>query len=251
MNLSTDLVNDAALRTTAALRYADHHLNAMDASVFLPKDSSSHVDFFCVSQACITYSADNLKEHLQNARIHSGTVIPVESEMWTEALGTTSITFGHAISFDSELLATMTRIYARINTQTGALLKVSDKERTDLFPARTPRRDVVLPTVTKLAIPPENGMMQPLFDVRIGPQHCNNNHVDHAALADLLLQGMYIQGSPCEKGKLVVRYLAPAELDRTLSVCVHRSQPLAALYKKGVDTPLVIGQVEVPISGNL
>jgi acyl-CoA thioesterase FadM len=169
--------------------------------------------------------------------------------MWVETLGTTSISFGHAITFQSELLATMTRVYARINTQTGALLKVSDKERTEMFPA-TPRRDVLLPTVTKLAIPSENDMKQ-LFHVRIGPQHCNNNHVDHAALADLLLQGMYIQGYPFEKQKLVVRYLAPAALDQTLSVCLHRSQPIAALYEEGVDTPLVIGQIETTVSSNL
>lgn len=246
VNLSTDLGRESHLRTTSCLRIADHSLNAIDATTFLPTNNQN-VDLFCVSQACITYPVVNLKERLQKKRTFSGTVIPVESEMWIESLGNTSLTFGHLIRFEDEILALMTRIYVRTNVTTGELIKVSDTERIT-HPA-TPR-NVTLPQVTKLEAPSESDM-QPLFEVLIGPQHCNNNHVDHAALADLLLQGMHVQGHSHENQKLSVRYLAPAELNQTLSVCIHKEKPLAALYKDGLSTPLAIAQVEPPGKANL
>jgi len=248
INLSTDLVDSVALRKTAALRYADHHLNARASSVLLPKECKN-VQLFCVSQACMTYPILNLKERLQEARTCSETVIPVESEMWVESLGRTSITFGHVITFEGEILAAITRINVRKNVGTNILVEISEKERLELCLAR-PQRDVVMPTVTKLEVPSEPDM-KALFDVRIGPQHCNNDHVDHAALADLMLQGLYVQGYPYETQKLSIRYLEPGELDQTLSVCVHKDRPLAALYKDGSDIPLVICEIEPPSRSNL
>ena len=247
VNLSTDLVDSVALRMSAALRIADHHLNAAASSVFLPGECKD-IELFCVSQACIVYSMKHLKERLQNARFHSivGAVIPVVSDMWVQSLGRASITFGHVITFEGEMLATMTRIYVRKNVKTGVLLEVTETERTELFPAR-PTGDFELPVVTKLEVPSENDMT-PLFTVRIGPQHCNNDHVDHAALADLILQGMYIRGFSYsyEMPKLSLQYVAPAELNEELSVCVHKERPLVALYKQGSGLPLVVGQVESP-----
>lgn len=171
------------------------------------------------------------------------------SEMWVESLKRTSITFGHVLTFEGEILASMTCIYVRKNIKTGELLEVSERERTEVFPAR-PRPDVELPAVAKLEVPSENDM-QPLFDVRIGPQHCNNDHVDHAALVDLLLQGMYIQGCPSEMQKMTVQYMAPADLDQSLVVSVHKDQLLVALYRHGSPTPLVVGQVDPIIRNKL
>ena len=250
VNLSTDLLEARRLRTTACLRYADHHLNALDAATFLPTDERN-VDLFCVSQACSTFSVAKLKKRLERAR--TGAVIPVMMEMWIESLGDTSLTFGHVIRFEDDILASMTRIYVRTDTKTGQVLKVSKKEREDLFPA-TPSittNKVKLPVVTRLEAPLESDM-ESLFEVLIGPQHCNNNHVDHAALADLLLQGMSLRGMRCTE-KLSVRYLSPAKLNQTLTVCVHKVEPFAALYKCGSPDPLVIGQLETPenIKSNL
>ena len=246
VNLSTDLLEAKSLRTTACLRYADHHLNALDAATFLPTDNRN-VDLFCVSQACSTYSVADLKKRLQQTRTDDA-VIPVVSEMWIESLGNTSMTFGHVIRFEDNLLAAMTRIYVRTNTKTGKMLNVLEKEREDLFPATPSRRDKVkLPVVTKLEAPSESDTMEPLFEVLIGPQHCNNDHVDHAALADFILQGMSLRGMRCTQ-KLSLRYLSPAKLNQTLKVCVHKVKPLAALYKCGSPDPLVIGQLETPES---
>lgn len=227
VNISTDLAEDS-LRTTAALRIADHHLNT--ASGFIP---AKHVELFVVSQACVTFPVTDFREQLKKGSV-------VASEMWVKDLGRTSITFGHAITFHGKHLALMTRIYVRKNVKTGNLLEISTKERYNLFPA-APRKDVDLPQVCKLDIPSERDMRE-LFTVRIGPQHCNNAHVDHAALADLVLQGMYIQGY--EAQKLSLRYLAPPELNQTLSCCVHKDRPLVALYNDGSpSSPLVIGQI--------
>lgn len=228
VNISTDLAEDS-LRTTAALRMADHHLNT--ASGFIP---AKNVDLFVVSQACLTFPVTNLREQLKMGSF-------VASKMWVEDLGRTSITFGHAITFHGKFLALITRIYVRKNVKTGNLLEISMEERYSLFLA-TPRKGVDLPQVCKLDVPSKHDMRE-LFTVRIGPQHCNNAHVDHAALADLVLQGMYIQGY--EAHKLSLRYLAPSELNQTLSCCVHKDHPLVALYKDGArSSPLVIGQVD-------
>ena len=229
VNISTDLAGDC-LCTTAALRIADHHLNT--ASGFIPAEN---VELFVVSQACVTFPLMNLRERLKEGSI-------VTSEMWVEDLGRTSIKFGHAITvLHGEQLALITRIYVRKNVKIGNLLEISREERYRIFPA-TPRKDVDLPQVCKLDIPLEHDMRE-LFTVRIGPQHCNNAHVDHAALADLVLQGMYIQGY--EAQKLSLRYLAPSELNQTLSCRVHKDRPLVALYKDGTpSSPLVIGQVD-------
>lgn len=248
VNISTDLVDSVALRTTAALRYADHHLNAASSSVFLP-EQGGNVELFCVSQSCITFPIENLKERLQNTRIHSERLIPVDSEMWVENLGKTSITFGHVITFEGNILASMTRIYVRKNVKTGMLLEVSEKERSDLFPA-TARQDLLLPFVDRLEVPVKSEMKH-IFNVRIGPQHCNNDHVDHAALADLLLQGLFIKGYSCEMNKLSIRYLAPSELNQTLSVYVDKDRPLAALYIEEPMSPLVIGEVEITTRNKL
>lgn len=237
VNLSIDLANSVAVKTTAALRYADHHLNA---SSFLTQDDKN-VELYCVAQACITFPIANLKERLQQTTRTSSSEIPVASEMWVKGSGRTAISFGHVIIFEGEMLAAMTRVFVRKNVKTGVLVQVSERERSELFPS-LPRRHVELPEVTQLHVPSETNM-QPLFGIRIGPQHCNNDHVDHAALADLLLQGLFIRGYFYESKKLYVRYLAPVELDQTLTVCVHKDRPLAALYRHG--SPLVLGEVEV------
>lgn len=247
VNLSTDLVMKVALRTTAALRYADHHLNAVDPSFLVPPpESGNTVEVFCVSQACITSPMEDLKRRLQSSRIHDRTVIPVESKMWVEALGKTSITFGHFISFEGNILARMTRIYVRKNMETGRLVEVTEKERSKVFPA-TPTTECELPSVTKYD--PSiflDDQMEPIFTVRIGPQHCNNDHVDHAALADLLLQGLASRGYLCEMQTVSVTYLLPASLNETLRVSVHKDKPVAVLYKEGSSTPMVVGGLESP-----
>lgn len=227
VNISTDLAEDS-LRRTAALRIADHHLNISFGFLL-----ATNVELFVVSQACVTFPVTNLREQLKKGSV-------VASEMWVKDLGRTSITFGHAISFHGRHLALITRIYVRKNVKTGNVLEISTEERHNLFPV-TPRKDVDLPQVCKLDVPAEHDMRE-LFTVRIGPQHCNNAHVDHAALADLVLQGMHIQGY--EAQKLSLRYLAPPELNQTLSCCVHKDRPLVALYKDSSSSPLVIGQVD-------
>ena len=235
VNLYTDLAHSIALRTTAALRIADHHVSTR-ANIFLGSD----MELFCVSQVCITYPVSDLKEQLKYF-VHKDGLIPILSEMWVQGLGRTSITFGHKITFRGKPLAAITRVNVRQNSKTGDLVEVSEEERASGFPA-SPRR-VGIPEVPRLDVPSKHDM-ELAFTVCIGPHHCNNQHVDHAALADLILQGIAIRGDPFEMQRLSIRYLSPVKLNQTLSCFVHKKRALAALYGQSFDTtPLVVGEI--------
>lgn len=255
INLATDLVENRTIRLGAVLRMADHHLNLRSQGLI----PYAGVEPFCVSQACRNFGLDEFKQQLEQqvsqCQVQHGesssiaSFVPLVSEIWVQALGTSSISFGHAVSFRDHIVGLATRVFVRLDTSTGKLLKVSQEERTGVLEAM-PHLHLTLPEVEKLDITTgsEQDRMQEVFQVKIGPQHCNNIHVDHAALADLVLQGLSIRKYSLTEQQLSMQYVNPGTIGKTVSCKVHSDKPLAAIYQqddtdKSKQNLLALGQL--------
>ena len=238
----TDIHGDE-LKATAVLRIGYHHLHC-HRNRFLPRGNRSGMLFHCVSQTCVTYPVENLRDKLSKSDeyINVGDftvgVTPLISDIWIQCLGRTSITFGHVVLLRDDLLALASKVFVRQDKGTGDLIPISDDERTEQFPASF--EDIDLPAVSKITEPNPNEMEE-VFQFRLGPQHCIHQYADPSALAEFALQGLSLKGHfQCSGQNSSFQHLQPANLDETISCRVHKVLPIIGLYRGDADCRLLM-----------
>lgn len=242
-------IHGNTLKATAALRIGMHHLHG-HADRFVPLENHSGLNIHCVSQACVTHPVDDLKGKLNRCDDHVTIgdfkvgVTPLISDMWVQSLGRTSITFGHVVSLRDELIALGTYVFVRQDKATGALIHITDDERTEQFPAIY--EEVGLPPVEKFPAP-NVAEMEELFQVQLGPQHCTELFADPAALAEIALQGLALRGfKQYSHQQVSFQHLQPAQMHQTISCRIHDRLPLIGLYRSfpsGEDELLVLATI--------
>lgn len=246
VSLATD-INGNALKATAALRIGMHHLHG-HAERFAPANNGNYY-MHCVSQACQTFPVHDLTSKLLHTKesVMLGDleieVTPLISESWVQSLGRTSITFGHAVCLDNDLLALATKVMVRQGND-GKLIHISDDERNDQFPASY--EELELPSADK-PVTPNLQDMEEIFNVRIGPQHCNDRYCDPASLADMALQGMCVKGIKQFCQKVSFQHFKPAQMHETLSCRISKDHSLVGLYREchaGEPDLLVLAKME-------
>jgi hypothetical protein len=125
-------------------------------------------------------------------------------------------------------------------------MHITEDERTEQFPASY--EEIGLPVAAKLSRPKKVSDMEEVFQVRIGPQHCNEYSVDPSALVEIALQGLSLRGHTPYSQKVSCQHYIPPQLHETLSCRVHTNSPVVGLYRStrsGEDELLVLATLDV------
>lgn len=249
------------LSHTAALRVADHHLGFAMDDLFDPSTSKNE-EMFCVSQSS-TVSATDFDLSLALLKRQA------LDYMWVQEVGSKSLTFGHAIVLPPEssssttaertnsiCLALASRVYVRLDRSTQSLISYTEEDREKFA---MPREDwswaqqqfspllPPLPNRTPWDKSIVLGDSDP-FSVEIGPHHANENHVDHAALADIVVHAALRREPRRRQDEMVlsVQYVSPPSLWQTLtaySIQNERDRSTIFLTKQGPkNTPELVVQ---------
>ena len=231
MRISSDLaMGCSSIRHSAALRVLDHHLHTTG---LLPRPSkSAGVDIYCVGQAVTTFPhGPVLLDELHDPANHSA----AKSHVWVARAGQgSSITFGGSITLNEIVLATCSRVFVRIDLETGRPMKITEEERSTTFAVDNDWDGVtrfghVIPTVNQLSTRISKDMTrdrsqagEEVLVVTVGPQHINHgDHVDHAFLAETAAHALFL-GCPeadlsvSSPSTLLVQYMAPGRLGQEL-----------------------------------
>ena len=212
--------NNCHLSHSAALVLADEQLKDITDDL-IGKDK----EIFCAAQSCRTFATHfDLSRAVQKD--------PALSYMWVHSMGKSSIVFHHAIILPRTqfCLGLVTRVMVRRSLVTGQTVDCTARERERfILRERThslftwiPDHKLMVPIPER--VPMETALQLPqqeqaLLQVVVGPQHANENHVDHAALADMALQGIYLKGwRRHDEFRLTIQYLKPASINQTVHV---------------------------------
>lgn len=220
----------SSIRHSSALRVLDHHLHTTG---LLPRPPQSEgVDIYCVGQAVTTFPHGSvLLDELHDPSNHSA----AKSHIWVAKAGQgSSITFGGAITLNGLVLATCSRVFVRIDLETGRPMKITEEERSSTFVVDddwdgVTRFDHAIPTVNQLSTRIGKDMTrdrslagEEVLAVTVGPQHINHgDHVDHAFLAETAAHALFVGFSEANlsvpsPSTLLVQYLAPGRLGQEL-----------------------------------
>ena len=244
MRISSDLaMGCSSIRHSAALRLLDHHLHTTG---LLPRPSQSvGVDIYCVGQAVTTFPHGSvLLDELHDPANHTA----AKSHIWVAKAGQgSSVTFGGAITLNERVLATCSRVFVRIDLETGRPMKITEEERSSTFAVDNDwdgvaRFDHAIPTVNQLSTRISKDTTndrslagEKVLTVAVGPQHINHgDHVDHAFLAETAAHALSLGCSSeanlsvSSPSTLLIQYLAPGRLGQEL--CCHVKDNIASVW---------------------
>ncbi|KAL7525318.1 hypothetical protein ACHAWF_001308 [Thalassiosira exigua] len=257
VRISSDLaMGCSSIRHSAALRVLDHHLHTTG---LLPRPSmSAGVDIYCVGQAVTTFPQQDslLLDELHHPSNHSA----AKSHLWVACAGRgSSITFGGSITLNELVLATCSRVFVRIDLETGRPMKITEEERSSVFAIDddadgSKRFGHSIPTVSQLEDVARSRSLSgdEVLAVTVGPQHINHgDHVDHAFLAETAHHALSL-GCPeialsnsrdSSPSTLLVQYLGPGRLGQELRC--HVKDKIATVWGNdgtGRMQPLVLAE---------
>ena len=244
VRISSDLaMGCSSIRHSAALRLLDHHLHTTG---LLPRPSqSAGVDIYCAGQAVTTFPHGSvLLDELHDPANH----FTAKSHMWVAKAGQgSSITFGGAITLNELVLATCSRVFVRIDLETGRSIKITEEERSSSFVVDNDWDGVTrfchaIPTVNQLStriskdVASDRSLLgDEVLTVAVGPQHINHgDHVDHAFLAETAAHALSLGCSSeadlsvSSPSTLLIQYLAPGRLGQEL--CCHVKDNIASVW---------------------
>lgn len=211
------------LHPASALRIVDHHLHASGIIEHAKGNTNSirlyDHDWFCVNQAVICFSVDDLLlKSLDEQNSHSF--------IFVMGVGTSSIHFGNVITLnDGEVLATTRRVFCRKHVS-GKSAPFSEEERVQFLESQPPDILTVgqhaMPQIHKFGsfLPTPKEGIEPVLIVKVGPQHVNfGNHADHAFLAETAVHALTL--AKIDVASLAVNYVSEALLGHTLECFFH------------------------------
>jgi hypothetical protein len=248
VRISSDLaMGCSSIRHSAALRILDHHLHTTG---LLPRPSASEgVDIYCVGQAVTTFPHHSvLLDELHNPRNHAAT----KSHVWVARAGQgSSITFGGAVTLNDLVLTTCSRVFVRVDLESGRPMRVTKEESSSIFAVDSDwngvgRFGLSIPRVDQINTGHDilSGSARSLAGdevlcASVGPQHINHgDHVDHAFLAETASHALFLgcpemsnlaYGADAESSTLLVQYLAPGRLGQELR-CHVKDRKLASVW---------------------
>ena len=263
---STDVIrgNNASIITvSSALSMADYHHNYAST---LPNAASatSGVQTCCVSQTVETFSmspdlllgcetrkisaspADRLARRGAEGASSFDVHPLLLSDMWVARVGRTSITYGHRLvaptpDGGAAVAARARRTYVRVADADGRPVPFDGAERAAATLAAE-EGGGLLPEAEAAPSPDDLAALRARsrekFRTLVGTHHCNHRglkkaHVDHAALADMALQGFALCDVPHEGRKCSFHYRAPAREGTFVSCHVVERLGLSLLYEHG------------------
>eukprot|EP00563_Minutocellus_polymorphus_P006258 CAMPEP_0181045778 /NCGR_PEP_ID=MMETSP1070-20121207/13994_1 /TAXON_ID=265543 /ORGANISM="Minutocellus polymorphus, Strain NH13" /LENGTH=289 /DNA_ID=CAMNT_0023124339 /DNA_START=143 /DNA_END=1010 /DNA_ORIENTATION=- len=249
VRISSDLViGCSSIRHSAALRILDHHLHTTG---LLPRPSAGDagVDIYCVGQAVTAFPQNSL---LLDELHKSSNNAAAKSHVWVARAGQgSSIIFGGAITLNELVLTTCSRVFVRVDLESGRPMRVTEEERSSIFAVdddwngrgrfghSIPRVDQLNAGDDTLSRSCRSLAGDEVLTVVVGPQHINHgDHVDHAFLAETASHALFLgcpetsnktYGMDAESSTLLVQYLAPGRLGQELR-CHVKDQQLASVW---------------------
>ena len=201
VRISSDLaMGCSTIRHSAALRILDHHLHTTG---LLPRPSANGVDIYCVGQAVTTFPKHSLLlDELHNPLNNTAT----KSHVWVSRAGQgSSITFGGAVTLNDLVLATCSRVFVRVDLESGRPMRVTEEESSSIFAVdgdcngmgrfghSIPRVDKINTGDDMLSGSTRSLAGDEVLTVSVGPQHINHgDHVDHAFLAETASHALFL-----------------------------------------------------------
>lgn len=187
-----------------------------------------------------------LLDELHNLRNHAAT----KSHVWVARAGQgSSITFGGAVTLNDLVLTTCSRVFVRVDLESGRPMRVTEEESSSIFAVDSdwngvgrfgrsiPRVDQINTGDDILSGSARSLAGDEVLSVSVGPQHINHgDHVDHAFLAETASHALFLgcpsnlaYGTDAESSTLLVQYLAPGRLGQELR-CHVKDKKLASVW---------------------
>lgn len=235
----TDVYNGNVLTIAAALKMADSHFE--QAILWKP---GSRTTLICVAQAVKTYPGADGLQNLAHTNVMFprgvikgedlvGITKPILSDIWVARMGRTSVTSGYSFTTpEGKCIASVKRVHVQVRDGKPVPWTNADREMATMDNPGEYSLPVIeeIPSGIDLAAF-DTGCLEKSTTI-IGPHHCNHTHVDHAALAELTLQGFFISGVSYEGRKCSFHYRYPAQKGQVVSCWVHKNLKISLLYGK-------------------